>query len=303
MLTAALDRFLEKVGSELVAKASPSESDEDTTHRIADMAVPLMVAAWLRAVAALQGGIVLAQVQRALNRGDLVAAEAAIPWEQAAITLGTVITEQVRDVVEHTAKASIQRLPPRVGLALRFDLLNPRAVEWVRSHSAELVRQVSDETKIAIRRVIERAFLEEMPPEEAARHIRSLVGLTERQATAVDNLRRRLIEEGRSPKRVQAMTETYTRRLIRERARNIARTEMIRASSAGQQEVWRQAADQGLIDPTTARREWIVTPDDRLCPVCAPLDGKTVGLDEEFAPGVLHPPLHPSCRCATALKF
>ncbi|MCL6580136.1 MAG: hypothetical protein K6U08_00740 [Firmicutes bacterium] len=39
--------------------------------------------------------------------------------------------------------------------------------------------------------------------------------------------------------------------------------------------------------------------DERVCPVCGPLDGKTVRLDEEFAPGIFAPPAHPNCRCTT----
>jgi len=39
--------------------------------------------------------------------------------------------------------------------------------------------------------------------------------------------------------------------------------------------------------------------DERVCPVCGPLEGKTVRLDEEFAPGIFAPPAHPNCRCTT----
>lgn len=34
-----------------------------------------------------------------------------------------------------------------------------------------------------------------------------------------------------------------------------------------------------------------------MCPVCGPLAGRLVGLDEPFADGIDGPPAHPRCRC------
>jgi len=44
--------------------------------------------------------------------------------------------------------------------------------------------------------------------------------------------------------------------------------------------------------------------DDRLCPICAPLDGLTAGLEESFEGGFMRPPdPHPNCRCSVGLSF
>jgi hypothetical protein len=62
----------------------------------------------------------------------------------------------------------------------------------------------------------------------------------------------------------------------------------------------------GTINPARTLREWIVTPDDRLCAYCASMDGQRVGLGEDFQSGlgpVHEPPLHPQCRCAVSLYF
>lgn len=75
-----------------------------------------------------------------------------------------------------------------------------------------------------------------------------------------------------------------------ERARTIAVTETARGYSLGSIAAWQQS---GVVD----RVEWLVT---QPCEECAPLAGKIVGLNEEFAPGVRYPPRHPSCRCALA---
>lgn len=44
------------------------------------------------------------------------------------------------------------------------------------------------------------------------------------------------------------------------------------------------------------RVRWVVTHDERLCSVCAPLDGKTALIGEGFD-GIDAPPAHPRCRC------
>ncbi len=86
----------------------------------------------------------------------------------------------------------------------------------------------------------------------------------------------------------------------------VARTESARAQSAGTLEVWRQS---GVVEG----KEWLCAPD--CCAFCAEMDGKIVGLTENYfteggaltlddgrtmkftyedVPAV---PLHPHCRC------
>lgn len=74
------------------------------------------------------------------------------------------------------------------------------------------------------------------------------------------------------------------------KAEQIAHTETARAYSLGSKSAWRAS---GVVD----RMQWITT--DHACPICEPLNGKVVGLDDEFAPGIAHPPeSHVACRCA-----
>ena len=80
----------------------------------------------------------------------------------------------------------------------------------------------------------------------------------------------------------------------------IARTETMRASNMGQQEAWAQAKDKGLLTGKE-KKEWITTPDDRLCPVCEPMDGKKVPMADEF--DIEGPPAHPQCRCTIAITL
>lgn len=87
-----------------------------------------------------------------------------------------------------------------------------------------------------------------------------------------------------------------------ERAELIARTESMTAVNAGTREAWHQAVDDGLLPPT-ARRQWIATLDEGVCPLCEALDGRETDMEGEYEPGVEGPPLHPRCRCTEGVAL
>lgn len=182
---------------------------------------------------------------------------------------------------------------------LAFDVTNPEAVRWARTRSARLVREITTETRQAIREMVGRAFTEGLPPRELAKLVRDAVGLTSRDADAVLNRFMRLQAEGRPAAQVYRMSRAYADRLHRRRALTIARTETMAASNEGQDRLWRQAMRAGHLDPTM-RRMWITTALES-CERCEPLDGTTAGMNESFASGVMRPPLHPNCRCTVGL--
>lgn len=159
---------------------------------------------------------------------------------------------------------------------------------------------VTNETRAGIRALVGQAFEQEWPPRELARHLRSSIGLTERQVGQIARLRQDLHAAGVDASTLARRIEQRSAQLIRQRATNIARTETLRASNSGQLEAWRQGDEAGLLNANVVK-EWIVTPDERLCPLCEPLDGAHAALDELFPGGVEAPPLHPSCRCAVGL--
>jgi SPP1 gp7 family putative phage head morphogenesis protein len=80
------------------------------------------------------------------------------------------------------------------------------------------------------------------------------------------------------------------------RARMIATTEVTRAYSEGNQATWRAS---GVVDG----KRWNTAVDELVCPICEPLDGMEIGLEEDgFTTeagdiGLTGPPAHPSCRC------
>jgi SPP1 gp7 family putative phage head morphogenesis protein len=105
-----------------------------------------------------------------------------------------------------------------------------------------------------------------------------------------------MIDEGVTRLVARQRAEKYTQKLIRTRAQTIARTETMRASNEGQAQLWRQAQEMGLLTGKEQKVWQVADP----CPICAPLDGERVGINEDFSVGQ-DPPLHPRCRCTFGL--
>ncbi len=96
------------------------------------------------------------------------------------------------------------------------------------------------------------------------------------------------------------------------RATRIARSEVLRASNFATEQAYIQS---GVVE----KKEWLTAHDERVCPFCGPMDGKTIKVKEVFfeegdvvrgknengksvtmtvgVDDVSHPPLHPNCRC------
>jgi SPP1 gp7 family putative phage head morphogenesis protein len=183
-------------------------------------------------------------------------------------------------------------------IRFRFDGTNEDAVATAQKNAAKLVTAVSKETQRNIRSLVADAIADGIPPYDAARMIVPMIGLTSAQGQAVRKYRRELIDGGLSLDKTNEKVDKYADELLAQRGETIARTEIMDALNAGQDEAWQQAQDEGLLSDN-ATKEWIVTDDDLLCEECAAMDGKTVPIGDDFPEG--DPPLHPRCRCTTAI--
>jgi SPP1 gp7 family putative phage head morphogenesis protein len=202
-------------------------------------------------------------------------------------------------------------------VSLKFKATNPKALAWATKHAGDLVKDVTSETRRAIQRIVTRSFDEQFTVDTTARLLRATIGLTERDADALLNLRLELEdadgrtvrgtavpEGGISESEISRLVEGYSDELLGSRAETIARTETMRASNEGQLELWEQGIEDGFFSADDSKR-WIITDDDRLCPICEALDGQEVQLDEQFdlegGEQVDAPPAHPNCRCTIGL--
>lgn len=89
------------------------------------------------------------------------------------------------------------------------------------------------------------------------------------------------------------------------RAEQIGTNESWAAHNQGQQLVWMYAQAHGTI-PQSATREWDTAEDERVCPVCGPMDHQEIPLSDKFATDegpIWTPPLHPGCRCHVRLRL
>lgn len=201
---------------------------------------------------------------------------------------------------------------------ISFDAQNQQAVSWAAAHAGELVTNITEESRAAIRSIIADAFDNGVPPARAARQIRSVVGLSGRDVGVLASAGSRLVNAkpgtlveigstryrvpagGFAPNRIDQILDRYSDRLVTQRSMVIARTETIRAANEGVQQMWEQAVRAGEMTGHE-ERIWVSSLGARTCPVCLSLNGETRGLNEAFTGGFLLPPAHVMCRCSVGL--
>lgn len=322
-----------------ISKATTTSSDP--IIQVAERMEGKIRVAFLRAVAQLRDSIGMDDLIQAINTGDVNAAMAILGLDKRFVKIlngpsGDTGINSFRRALSDTfvagATAAMGGLPSVVvNTTMMFNVSNPETVAFLDNYTFPLIQQISSNTADAIRDVISNAFGEGGHPFVQARKIKTFIGLTDRQSKAVLNYRNslsnastlgqsltRALRDGRfdgtvntairnhsglPQSQIDKMTQRYTERYIQYRAQTIARTESIRASAKGQHALWDQARKSGLLDDGV-RRMWIVSGDPATCDDCLDLDGMEVGLDEEFAPGVMDPgDVHSDCRCGQALVF
>ena len=100
------------------------------------------------------------------------------------------------------------------------------------------------------------------------------------------------IKNGEPLPMLEARLERY---FDQPRAHRVAVTEVTRVYAEGNQAAWRST---GFVES----QRWHTSNDEKVCPICAPLDGMEVELDggeftTEEGEGITGPPAHVNCRC------
>lgn len=265
----------------------------------------------VEAVTKAKQGVRLTKLERAIIDRNYAAAVDAIGRER---VLNALVAAQADTEPLHAQgwDQIAKELPERIRRQVQVELTlgahatqKPEVLEAIRRADLRRIQEITRETESAIRDQITRALKEGINPREAARQIRDTIGLSRRQATAVESLRQRLQDEGRDPAQVQRMVEREANRQMQSRAENIARTETMAALNTGRQAQMRRLVDDGVIQAQEWEQEWVVADDERLCPQCEPFDGQRAPVGEVFTSldftRSKGPPLHPRCRCITRL--
>lgn len=198
----------------------------------------------------------------------------------------------------HLAKAETP-LPP---WAANFSLTNQYAVAAARNACGQLIRGITATALKAVQWYLTRTILDGIPPAQAASTIGVMVGLNMQQARRVLQIERDIMRLPES-ERALALRRLYAweQHLLKQRGLLIARTEGIRAAALGQIAAWQAAAQQGLVNTDVYGKKWLARMDNRVCPLCAALNGTVVGLYGLFDGIMQGPPAHPNCRCALGL--
>jgi len=239
----------------------------------------------------------------ALRLGNVDGFINAIDWDSLSIPqskIQNVLYEQARVAGQSTFRDS------GIDAELLFDVIDQRAVEYALNASSTLIRNITDEMRSSIRQTIATATNGGLTMRQAASRIKTDLPLLPRDVSAVDNFRIKQYEKffraGMSDERAREKAEAkalrYAQKLTRQRATMIARTEIVTSANQGRYLGWDEGVRNGYIDSQSVK-EWIAEPD--ACPECSPLDGKTVLWNEPFSSGDEMPPLHPNCRCSSAI--
>lgn len=129
----------------------------------------------------------------------------------------------------------------------------------------------------------------------AGRVFTDLKGVTDEMSTKMTRALTQGLAQGQNPREIaRAMIRDgvgFTKkRGIQSRALTIARTEIIRAHAEGQLD----ALENLGVEEVGVMVEWSTAGDDRVCPLCQPLESTVLKIKE--ARGIL--PRHPNCRCS-----
>ena len=240
---------------------------------------------------------------------------------------GRMTFNQIRDDVARQWKTLEKAVTPsEYALSLNFNQASPNATNYARLSAANMVTDMVSSQILLVRNLMTRAFTEgltrrqvssqlvtllnEMPAMGLAPGVSGMAnifgeatrGLNQRYANAVYNSATRIMRSnpGMTPEQLKRKTNAYGNRLRRSRARMISRTEIMRASNQGRLDGMMQAADQGLVNPVVAKKQWVTSSFD-VCPICVPLNGVTTGLRGTFGQGFQAPPAHPNCRCTVRM--
>jgi hypothetical protein len=177
-------------------------------------------------------------------------------------------------------------LRSQVDTVFDFNSLNRRSVAALERERLRLVAEFTAEQRVASRILLRDAFGRGLAPIEQARILKGSIGLTAKQSQGVVNFRR-LLEEGSerslrtvlsrqnrdrrfdpsirgairgdrvlSATQIDRMVERNRERAVQLRARTIARTETVAAVHAGDEELWRQAIEDGVIQADQVVSTW-----------------------------------------------
>lgn len=250
--------------------------------------------------------ITFKELREAILTGDLTL-EYLEEWRQ---DYSKFVVEHLQPAWQEAMKAAVEELEKKYP-EWYFNPMADGILEWTEARGAEFVTSVTENQMMGLRAVVQQAaVMNQLNVDQLARAIRPMVGLYWQQSVANMNYYKKLIESGIKEQKALDLSLRYSARQIRYRGYLISRTELAFSYNKGYFEGIKQAQKAGYMGQ--AVKVWCTAEDERTCPYCGSLEGKTIALDEEFDfktklsasnPGIrLTPPAHPNCRCSYIVK-
>lgn len=194
-----------------------------------------------------------------------------------------------------------------------FDINTSSVMSWINDRGAQFVTMLVDEQREAIKVLLAGHVNGTYTVDELSRVIRPCIGLTKQQSEAnlryYNNIKVTLKKEHpkMQPESIRRKAKDaaikYAEKQHRQRAYDIAQTEMAFAYNRGADEGVRQAQSQNLLG--VMEKRWSTSGDASVCDICRALDGTQIPMDDEFdfkgkvlfAGQKCTPPAHPRCAC------
>jgi hypothetical protein len=198
------------------------------------------------------------------------------------------LNSELRPVLERaileSGRAVISILPSAaVTGPIVYSLVLPSVSNYIMNYSSTLIREISENTREAVRVAISQGVVTGRNPKQIARDFRSVMGLTEHLEKTVQRFKTAL-ETGDisyvnslstpsksmkiaatvklSQDKIDKMVEDLRLRYVRQRTETIARTESLRALSVGQDQAIRTGQITGAISNQLLKR-WLYRKDGR----------------------------------------
>lgn len=265
-------------------------------EKLTEQWAPALRKAFLDALALLSDRVQVGAVAAALARGDVDAALRAVGLDP---VLFRGLDEAVAQTYAAGGTSVLARVPPVPQpeghkLSILFDVRNPQAEAWLRTHSSELVREIVDDQREVVRQHLTRGLEQGRNPKSVALDLigrinpttrkreGGVLGLTASQeawsaryADELANLNpaalnrklrdrrfdgalRKAIKSGQplSPDLLSKMVAAYRGRALKHRAETLARTEAMAALNQSQADATEQAIAKGAVKEKYVTKTW-----------------------------------------------
>lgn len=243
----------------------------------AESTIEIAVADWMRATRTIVTPFV-----NEITVGSANLLDNTIPWEEVTASGQLKLAPPIISVLDAGALQAQRAMPESLRFA--WNMQSPEAINWAKRYTARRVTVITEQTRLAIRDTVAKRLSEGITPQSLAKDIRGLIGINNPQAVRLATFKDTLITEGNlSRTSINSAVSEFEKKLIRERADMIARTESAMAFSEGEIQSYGEAGVQ-MLEFSAA---------DDADEECLIFHTRKYPITETR--GII--PIHPNCRC------